>query len=108
METHPRFLGWKTEYEDVSTALSNLQIQHNPHQSPKDAFCIDRKTHSKIHMDSQWPWKGQNNLEKRRTRPEDSHSLISKLTTKLQQSESAAQAHRQTGSPESPEVSSHM
>lgn len=41
---------------------SNLKIQYNPYQNPNDIF-YNRKTHPKIHMDSQGTPNNRNNLE---------------------------------------------
>lgn len=47
----------------VNTTQSNLQIECNSYQNPNDVFCKKRKTHPKIHMESQIIPNSQNNLE---------------------------------------------
>ena len=49
-------MGWKNENsQDVNTTKSNLQIQCIQYQNPNEAifFCLNRKTHLKIYMESQ-------------------------------------------------------
>ena len=49
---------------DIITTQISLQIQCNLYQNPNDTFCINRKFHPKIHMESQETPNSQNNLEK--------------------------------------------
>ena len=52
METHPMLMdGWNQYCENDHTAKSNLQIQHNPHQTTMIILHRTRKNNPKIHME---------------------------------------------------------
>ena len=47
---------------NICTSQNNLQTQCNPYQNPNNIFCINRKTHPKIHTESQRTLNCQNNF----------------------------------------------
>ena len=64
----------------------DLQIQCNPYQNTNGIFHRTRTDNFKICMETQKTPNNQNNLEKKRMKLEESHSLTSDYTTNLQQS----------------------
>ena len=89
MEISQRYIMCKKEIcriNIVTIIQGNLQIQFNPYQNTNGIFHRTRTNNSKICMETQKTLNTQNNLEKKRTKLEVSHSLISNYTTKLQSS----------------------
>ena len=79
------FLDWKNPHcENDYTIQSNLQIQCNPYQTTNGNFHRIRTKNFTIHMETQKTLNSQNNLEKEKTELEESGSVTSKYTTKLQ------------------------
>ena len=79
------FLDWKNQYcENDYTTQSNLQIQCNPYQITKDMFYRTRTNHLKICMETQKTPNSQSSLEGKKAELEESDSLTSDYTTKLQ------------------------
>ena len=84
MESYTIFLDWKNQYcENDYTAQSNLQIQCNPYQTTTGIFHRKNK-YLKICMETQNTPNSQSNLEGNKTELEESDSLTSDYTTKLQ------------------------
>ena len=90
MERYMMFLDWKNQYyENDYTNQSNLQIQCNPFQITNGIFSFFYRTRTKnlkICMETQKTPNRQCSLEGRKTDPEESDSLTSDYTTKLQSS----------------------
>lgn len=88
METYPMCTDWKTAYcSSVSSTQSKLQVQCNPYENPNDFFFFVKR--EKLILKFTWNIKGPRIPEqssKERTKLEDSHFLILKLTKKLQSS----------------------
>ena len=81
------FLDWKNQYcENDYTTQSNLQIQCNPYQITKGIFYRTRTKNLKLCMETQKTPNSQRNLEGKKTELEESDSLTSDYTTKLQES----------------------
>ena len=79
------FLDWKNQYcENDYTTQSNPQIQCNPYQITDDNFYRTRTKNLKICMETQKTPNSQSNLERKKTELEESGSLTSDYTTKLQ------------------------
>ena len=79
------FLDWKNQHcENDYTIQSNLQIQCNPYQTTTSIFHRTRTKNFTICMETQKTPNSQNNLEKEKTELEESGSLTSDYTTKLQ------------------------
>ena len=79
------FLDWKNQYCDNNyTTKSNLQIQCNPYQITSGIFHRIRTKNFTICMETQKTLNSQSNLEKEETELEESDSLTSDYTTKLQ------------------------
>ena len=77
--------GWKNQYcENGYTTQSNLQIQCNPYQITNGIFYRTRTKNVNICMETQKTPNSQNNLEGEKTELEESDSLTSDYTTKLQ------------------------
>ena len=75
----------KNQYcEHVYTTQSNLQIQCNPYQITSGIFYRTRTKSLKIYMEIQKTLNSQSNLEGKKTELEESGSLTSDNTTKLQ------------------------
>ena len=87
MERYTMFLDWKNQYcENDYITQSNLQIQCNPYQITSGIFYRTRTNHLKICMETQKTSNSQSSLERKKTELEESDSLTSGYTTKLQQS----------------------
>ena len=79
------FLDWKNQYcENDYTTQSNLQIQCNPYQITSGIFYRTRTKNLKICMETQKTPNSQNSLEGKKAELEESDSLTSDYTTKLQ------------------------
>ena len=79
------FLDWKNQYcENDYTTQSNLQIQCNPYQITNSIFYRTRTKKVLICMKTQKTLNSQSNLEERKMEWEESDSLTSDYTTKLQ------------------------
>ena len=80
MDTHHRLedlilLTWQYYLKKSTDSMQPLAKSN-------DVFCWNRRTHPKIHMESQGSPNSQNNLEKEE-QMEDSHFLVSKPIMKL-------------------------
>ena len=85
MERYTMFLDWKNRYcENKYTTQSNLQIQCNPCQIISGIFYGTRTKNLKIYMETQKTPYSQSSLEGKKTELEESDSLTSDYTTKLQ------------------------
>ena len=85
MERYTMFLDWKNQYcENDSTTQSNHQIQCNRYQITNGIFYRARTNHLKICMETQKIPKSRSSLEGKKTELEESDSLTSDYTTKLQ------------------------
>ena len=85
MERYTMFLHWKNQYcENDSATQSNLQIQCNPYQISNGIFYRTRTKSLKIFMEAQKNPNSQSSLEGKKTELEESDSLTSDYTTKLQ------------------------
>ena len=79
------FLDWKNQYcENGQTTQSNLQIQCNPYQITNGIFYGTRTNHLKICMETRKIPNSQRSLEGKKMELEESDSLTSDYTTKLQ------------------------
>ena len=80
------FLDWKNQYcENDYTPQSNLQIQCNPYQITSGIFYKTVTKNLKIYMETQKTPNSQSSLEgEKKTELEESGSLTSDYTTKLQ------------------------
>ena len=79
------FLDWKKQYcENDYTTQSNLQIQCNPCQVNNGIFYRPRTKNLKICMKKQKTPNSQRNLVGKKMELEESDSLTSDYTTKLQ------------------------
>ena len=79
------FLDWKKQHcENGDTTQSNLQIQCNPYQITNGIFYRTRTKNLKICMETQKILNSQSSLEGKKTELEESDSLTSDYTTKLQ------------------------
>ena len=70
--------------ENEYTTQSNLQIQCNPYQISNGIFHRTRTKNLKICMETQKTLNSQSSLEGKKTELEESDSLTSDYTTKLQ------------------------
>ena len=85
MERYTMLLDWKNQRcENDYITESNLQIQCNPYQTANGIFHRTRKKIFTICMETQKTLNRQSNLEKEKTELEESSSLTSDYTTKLQ------------------------
>ena len=85
MERYTMFLVWKNQYcENDSTTQSDLQIQCNPYQITNGIFYGTRTKSLKICMETPKTPNSQSSLEGKKTELEESDSLTSDYTTKLQ------------------------
>ena len=85
MERYTMFLDWKNQHcENDSTTQSNLEIQCNPYQITNGIFYRTRTNHLKICMETQKTPNSQSSLEGKKTELEESDSMTSDYTTKLQ------------------------
>ena len=79
------FLDWKNQYcENDQTSESNLQIRCNPYQITNGIFYRTRNKNLKICMETQKTQNSHSDLEGKKTELEESDSLTSDYTTKLQ------------------------
>ena len=79
------FLDWKNQYcENDYTTQSNLQIQCNPFQITNGIFYRTRTKNLKIGMETQKTPNSQSSIEGKKMELEESDSLTSDYTTKLQ------------------------
>ena len=79
------FLDWKNQYcENDYTTQSNLQIESNPYQITNGIFYGTRAKNLKIFLETQKTLNSQSSLEGKKTELEESDSLTSDYTTKLQ------------------------
>ena len=78
-------LDWKNQHcENDYTTQSNLQIQCNPYQTANGIFHRTKTKNFTICMEIQKTPNSQSNLKKEKTELEESGSLTSDYTTKLQ------------------------
>ena len=85
MERYTMFLDWKNQHcENDYTTQSNPQIQSNPYQITNGIFYGTRTKNLKICMETQKTPNSQSSLEGKKTELEESDSLTSDYTTKLQ------------------------
>ena len=85
MERYTMFLDGKNQYgENDYTTQSNLQIQCNLYQITNGIFYGTRTNHLKMCMETQKTPNSQSSLEGKKTELEESDSLTSDYTTKLQ------------------------
>ena len=79
------FLDWKNQHcENDSTTQSNLQIQCNPYQITNAIFYTTRTKNLKICVETQKTPNSQSSLENFFEEWEESDSLTSDYTAKLQ------------------------
>ena len=87
MERYTMLLDWKIQYyQNGCTNQGNLQIQCNPYQITKDILYITRTKYFKICMETQKTLNSQSNIEKKKMELEESGSMASDYTKKLQSS----------------------
>ena len=80
-------LDWKNQYcQNGYTAQDNLQMQSNPYQITKDIFHRTWTKYFKICLEAQKSQNSQRRPEKEKMELEESGSLTSDYTTKLQSS----------------------
>ena len=85
MERYTMFLDWKNQYfENDYTPQRNLQIQCNPYQTTNGFLHRIRTTNFPVCMETQKTPNSQSNIEGKKTELEESDSLTSDYTTKLQ------------------------
>ena len=85
MERYTMFLDWKNQYcENDYTTQINLQIHCNPYQITNGIFFWSRTKNLKICMETQKTPNSQSSLEGKNMELEESDSLTSDSTTKLQ------------------------
>ena len=85
MKSYTMFLDGKNQYyENDYTTQSNVQIQCNPYQITNGIFYRIRTKNLKICMETQKTLNSQGSLEGKKTELEESDSLTSDYTTKLQ------------------------
>ena len=85
MQIYTMFLDWKNQYcENDYATQSNLQIQCNPYQITNGIFYKTRTKNLKICIETQKTLNSQSSLEGKRAELEESDSLSSDYTTKLQ------------------------
>ena len=85
MERYIMFLDWKNQHcANDYTTQSNLQIQCNPYQITNDIFYGTRTKILKICMETQKTPNSQSSFEGKKMELEESDSLTSDYTTKLQ------------------------
>ena len=85
MERYTMFLDWKNQYcENDNTTQGNLQIQCNPYQITNGIFHRTRTKIFSICMETQKILNSQSKSWERKTELEESGSLASDYTTKLQ------------------------
>ena len=85
MERYTMFLDWKNQYcENDYTTQSDLQIQCNPYQITNGIFYGTRTNILKICMETQKTLNSKSGLEGKKNELEESDSLTSDYTTKLQ------------------------
>ena len=79
------FLDWKNKcFENDYATQSNLQIQCNPYHITNGIFYRTRTKNLKICMETQKTPNSQSSLEGKKVELEESGSLTSDYTTKLQ------------------------
>ena len=79
------FLDWKNQYcENDNTTQSNIQIQYNPYQITNGIFYRTSTKNLKICIETQKTPNSQSSLEGKKTELEESDSLTSDYSTKLQ------------------------
>ena len=84
-DRYTMFLDWKNQYcENDYTTQSNLQIQCNPCQITNGIFYRTRTKNLKICMETQKTLNSQSSLEGKKKELEESDSLTSDYTIKLQ------------------------
>ena len=84
---HTMLLDWKNQYcQNGYTAQDNLQMQSNPYQITKDIVHRTRTKYFKICLEAQKSQNSQRRPEKEKMELEESGSLTSDYTTKLQSS----------------------
>ena len=84
-ERHTMFLDWKNQYCKNDHAIqSNLQIQYNPYKMTNGILHRIRTNKFSICEETQKTTNSQNNLEGKKNKLEESGSLTSDYTTKLQ------------------------
>jgi hypothetical protein len=82
MEEHPMLMDQQNQYcENGYTRESNLHVQCNPHQNPKDVLHRDRKINPKVHLEAEKTSNSQCNPEQKRATLELSQYLTSNYTT---------------------------
>ena len=87
MERYTMFLDWKNQHcENDYTTQSNLKIQGNPYQTTNGIFHRTRTKTFTICTETQKTPNSQGNLEKEKMELEESGSLTSDYTRKLQYS----------------------
>ena len=85
MKRYTMFLDWKNQHcENDYTIQSNPQIQCNPYQTINGIFHRTRTKNFTICMETQKTPNSQSNLEEEKWELEESGSLTSDNTTKLQ------------------------
>ena len=79
------FLDWKNPYcENDYSTQSNVQMQCNPYQITNGIFQRSRTKNPKICMETQKTLSSQSNFEGKKKELEESDSVTSDYTTKLQ------------------------
>ena len=79
------FLDWKNQHcENDSTTPSNVQIQCNPYEIINAIFYRTRTRNLEICMETQKTPSSQNSAEGKKMELEESDTLTSDYTTKLQ------------------------
>ena len=85
MERYTMFLDWKNQYcENYYATQSNLPIQCNPYQITNGIFYRTRTIKLKICMETQKTPNSQSSLQGKKMELQESDSLTSDYTTKLQ------------------------
>ena len=78
---------WKNKYsQNDNTTQGNLQLQCNLYKIINDILYRARTKYLKIFMETQKTSNSQSNIEKKKTELEESASLTSDSTTKIQSS----------------------
>ena len=78
-------LDWKNQYcQNDYTTQGNLQIQSNPYQITKDIFHRTITKYFKVCLEAQKTQSSQRHPEEKKIELEESGSLTSAYTTKLQ------------------------
>jgi hypothetical protein len=100
MKRSPMLMDWENQHSKNSyTIKSNLHVQFNSHQNPKDKHCRDWKINPKFHQEAQMTVNSQGNTEQSEKHWRNHNTLLQTMLQKNSKKKPMVLAEKHTWRP---------